>query len=352
MSKLLFATLLALGTSSAVAAEGRPCEPEPTNMLIGYGDVLNSPECEIAPAGDSDLFRFQGFVGERVRLTVVAVTPAPVTPCADVFDPDGVSVDGRRCSSNISFYLTLATTGIHTLLVSELGNDNLLSYAVALERIQPVSPAAVQIKFGEVLVDEISPPPDMDSYHFFALSGDVVQVVVAPNGPLGATTPCAEVFDPSGVSLGGKKCSSSVTFDLSLDSSGEHVVLVSELADDNTFPYTIGLQCITGECPDAPPPPTAPCASSVRTLAELRVEIASLELSGFTGSSVDRLLDKIGSALDNGENERARTLLSRLGSTLVRISNLAIENPRRVDPTDANPAICGIANVLVQIPLQ
>ena len=62
------AVLLCAGNAQA-QTEGQPCAAEPTDQLIAYGDHIYP--CEIGLVGDSDLFRFQGAMGEVVTIRVV-----------------------------------------------------------------------------------------------------------------------------------------------------------------------------------------------------------------------------------------------------------------------------------------
>ena len=55
--------VIALVTLPGIAfatVEGVPCSPEPTDMVISYGDLVTGTNCDISPAGDTDIFRFSG----------------------------------------------------------------------------------------------------------------------------------------------------------------------------------------------------------------------------------------------------------------------------------------------------
>lgn len=98
-------------TSGEAAVEGIACTPEPTDMVIKYGDLIN---CDIDVVGDNDVFRFSGAAGEVIKVLVdgLAGNGYPVTR---VYAPDGTLVpsDGRRNH-------TLSQTGTHTILVGEI----------------------------------------------------------------------------------------------------------------------------------------------------------------------------------------------------------------------------------------
>src|SRR5687768_8164160 len=58
--------------------EGQPCNPEPTDQLVKYGDHIQP--CGIGLVGDSDLFRFQGTAGEVVLIKVVDFSGGGANP--------------------------------------------------------------------------------------------------------------------------------------------------------------------------------------------------------------------------------------------------------------------------------
>lgn len=51
------AVMLLFPSVGKAVVEGIPCAPEPTDMIVGYGDVVN---CRIDPVDDLDAFRFSG----------------------------------------------------------------------------------------------------------------------------------------------------------------------------------------------------------------------------------------------------------------------------------------------------
>lgn len=55
------------------------CEPEPTDMDIAIGDIV---ACAITPAGETDIFRFQGTAGTVILLALTDLSPG----CGGFFD--------------------------------------------------------------------------------------------------------------------------------------------------------------------------------------------------------------------------------------------------------------------------
>ena len=102
-------------------AEDKSCIPEPTDMLIQYGDLISY---RIEPPGDLlDLFRFLGNVGEVI--IVQASRRGGGNPCIELPDPDGVSI-GSACAGFFGEDPQLGKTpqkpGVHTIVVTEGGN--------------------------------------------------------------------------------------------------------------------------------------------------------------------------------------------------------------------------------------
>jgi hypothetical protein len=148
MSNRFFLTLAcAVAVSSApalawAAAEvTKPCPAEPTDMLLTSGDHVG---CEISPVGDMDLFRFEGQAGEKVVL--VGTQKAGGIVCMEMRGPaPGDSVVASACnnpsySSSVRLNPVIPASGLFTLRVTEDRSDQVLSYALTLERVYPRSP--------------------------------------------------------------------------------------------------------------------------------------------------------------------------------------------------------------------
>ena len=56
--------LLCIPSVGRAAVEGRSCSPEPTDMIIKYGNLVN---CKVDFVGDSDILRFAGAKGETIN---------------------------------------------------------------------------------------------------------------------------------------------------------------------------------------------------------------------------------------------------------------------------------------------
>ena len=103
--------------------EYEPCDPEPTDMTVNYGDGFS---CEIEGAGDADVYRVQATAGDRVVFSVAATGEYPRTlnyrRQAEVVDPNGNTLD-KGADRGVIFNLTLEQTGTYTFIVSSYKKD-------------------------------------------------------------------------------------------------------------------------------------------------------------------------------------------------------------------------------------
>jgi hypothetical protein len=135
------AALMELGTHTIVVTEFLNDGTMPYTLVLervappspAASDVC--PSCTatdmIDPAGDLDVFRFQGEGGDAVLIQVTPQSGGPA--CLEVFAPNGSVV--RSACSPARLDLTLAQTGTHSILVSEFQNNGTMSYAVFFECI-------------------------------------------------------------------------------------------------------------------------------------------------------------------------------------------------------------------------
>ncbi|MBI3989402.1 MAG: hypothetical protein HY347_07270 [candidate division NC10 bacterium] len=289
------------------AVEGRGCSPEPTDMVISYGDLVN---CRIDSIGDTDVFRFSGTAGEVIIVQVSQQSGG--TPCIELFGPDGVPTPhgDQVCFALKRIDETLEQDGDYTILVSEFFNNHTVEYGLVLERVSPPSPTATPLCFDCNLSEGLNGIGDLDLYLFTGVPGDIVRV----QGPRqSGGTPCIELFGPDGVHTphGDQLCSTSslIGINETLEQDGVHTILVSEFFNNQTVEYRVNVQCVSGECP---PPPglalTGPTPGLVGTFNTLDVSGAtpgemvffvhgfqrgSTEVPGCFGVTVDILDPKL-----------------------------------------------------------
>jgi hypothetical protein len=241
--QVLFAGIVMMATTCIDAQEGMPCDAEPTNMSINFGEVTT---CAIDLVGDSDLFTFEANVGDVVIIQLAETAGnALASPCIEVFF-GGSPVDSACDFNNPRLDLTLSGTGVHTIVVTDDNDDTTFDYTLGLERIVPLSCSTVPICFGCLLQKSIDPIGDIDVVAFRGVSGDLITVTMAETAGNALASPCIEVF------FGGSPVDSACDFnnprlDLTLSGTGIYNLVMSDDNDDALLTYNITVQCI-GSC--------------------------------------------------------------------------------------------------------
>jgi hypothetical protein len=247
------AMLFVLSPQDGRAEQPINCIAEPTDMIVQYGNLLKGPNCVIASAGDTDVFRFAGAAGEKVVLQVTDLNGlGALVTCITLFDSNGQPTPQgtRRCSDDTArIEETLAISGQHTILVE--GYTGML-FALAVERVLPSGAPSVPLCFGCTINEPLEVPGDLDSYFFNAAPGDVITVQATDLSGLGSQGPCITLFGPNGqpTSHGATVCAETIgRIDETITQAGLHTVLVEIFQGFAAMPYTVSLQCVAGNCP-------------------------------------------------------------------------------------------------------
>ncbi|MGE5827382.1 MAG: choice-of-anchor D domain-containing protein [Micromonosporaceae bacterium] len=251
----LAALLLILGLAALTAApaqaavEGRPCQPEPTDEEIFYGDVIT---CDISPQGDSDVFRFQGTTGEQVFATTVRPS-GYVSPCVQLFRPSGGTPFASACTATGKVFTvggTLDETGLWTVTVVDGGSPNVGPYTLVLDRLAPASPAGEPVNYGGTVTGDIDPLGDADLYIIGGGLGSTISIQTARVS--GGVQPCIALYDPDGVLVATDCPSTGSAFAITatLAKEGTHTIHVADRGNNDIGAYSLTLQCLAGTCPN------------------------------------------------------------------------------------------------------
>ena len=241
-----------LGAASAQAQpEGQPCAPEPTDQLVAYGDHV-SP-CTIGQLGDSDLFRFQGVAGEVVSVRVTDQAGGSGIPsCSlELLRPVGTLVTSTAGNTACEIRTTLDASGLFTARVSETNNDDLMTFALEIDRLVPFSNTASSINPGVTFIGErIDPHGDADLFVFNGVNGDVVSLRATDQaGGSGIPAISLELFRPDGTLAGSAAGNTTAIIDTALDQTGVFTLRVAEVNNDSVMTYNVDYQCLVGSCP-------------------------------------------------------------------------------------------------------
>ena len=227
--------------SVARAQEGQQCGSDPVNMFIGYGaDIL----CQIDQVGNSDLFRFDGTAGERIKIEVLGTA----YPCMELV---GVTTACYGGSHQEWIDTVLPTTQEYTIRVYDqyLGTG---TFSLFLEREVPHNPDARQETYGQNLPGQFDLAGDLDEFFFTASAGDVVDVLTTST----SIYPCFTLFAPDATTTWTECYGGSHTEELRtppLTLAGTYTIFLWDNAS-SLGAYRVVLQCITGPCVVTPIP--------------------------------------------------------------------------------------------------
>lgn len=104
---------------------------------IDFGQTVSD---EINPTPDLDAYRLNGTAGDIIRIVGVDLSGSiQIGVCVELLRPDSTPVFSRTCGDvSVQLDVTLTTTGVHTLLVSENGLNSPFGYNVSLNCLSGV----------------------------------------------------------------------------------------------------------------------------------------------------------------------------------------------------------------------
>ena len=260
--------VLALVLTTAAASAQQPetgvaCDVEP--VQIAYGQHTNG--CSLSPSTDTDLFEFEGVAGEEIWILIDAIS-SNLDPSLRLLDPLGSFVDigagttsPLTCANGCTLVatVTLPLTGIYTMILTDVGNDETGNYRLQLERIPPIAAAPPALLNNVPMQDLIDFSTDVDFFAFAANAGDLLDLKI--DAISSNLDPELRILDPSGAMLpiGGGSVTTlwcangcTLTYSWTVASTGTHTVVLNDVGRDEGGTYSIGLQCLFGTCP--PPP--------------------------------------------------------------------------------------------------
>lgn len=240
------------------ADESVPCAVEPTNMLIGYGNVI---ACSLSSTIDNDTFRFNGLVGHRIILQITNPGEFLINPCIELFAPRGVLVTSAcgGFSARIGApVFDLDESGEWRIVVSDNGLDNSGPYSLALARVAPNAVPSAALEYDVApLVDTLDPMVDIDGYSFQGQQNAQVRLVISNTSDF-LVNPCIDLYADDGTRLAVQCGGFSALIDHTLPQTGTYRVVVTDSGLDNLGPYSLALSCRvppTGSDTCEPPDP-------------------------------------------------------------------------------------------------
>jgi len=209
----------------------------------------------ISSAAQSNGYTFSASANSVSDFTLVA-TSGKLVPKIQVYNPDGTYLSGTNSGAPFGCggsslelnTITLKSTGIYTVLVSDCSDTNTGNYTLYAQLTNAPSGAAALLFGGQPQTGTISSIAQSSSYTFSANTKDVVDfTIVVTSANL---VPKIRVYNPDGTYLSGTNsgapfgCGGS-TLELNtitLPATGAYTVLVGDCGDTNTGSYLIYAQ--------------------------------------------------------------------------------------------------------------
>jgi hypothetical protein len=134
LSKIYFGALL-LAYSHLAPAQTLLCGEEPTsNFMIEYGSRVS---CQFELYGDVDTFSFLGSAGDTVQVVAITNVTSDYFDFVELYGPDSTLLAGAgsataAVTTDANLRVTLAETGIHTIIARHHSGDIPSSYTIEL----------------------------------------------------------------------------------------------------------------------------------------------------------------------------------------------------------------------------
>jgi hypothetical protein len=120
---------LSFPTMGETAVEGIPCNPEPTDMFINYGNLVI---CSVDQSGDIDVYRFTATTGENVLIQGTWQSGS-MRPCIELIAPDNSRLKACDNSFTNRIDTILNQTGTYTILFTDMFGTGTGEYSLALQ---------------------------------------------------------------------------------------------------------------------------------------------------------------------------------------------------------------------------
>ncbi|MCH5373780.1 MAG: choice-of-anchor D domain-containing protein [Planctomycetes bacterium] len=215
-------------------------------------------EDTVSPVADSDVMLFDGHAGDTVLLTLADRTSGVwgEQPKAEVYDPDDELLASLQVDNTGTIWQDiLPQNGTYTIVITEAGNDQGVSYNVGLQRLFPAPNSAFFVGSGSVLAGGITPVGDSDIVLFDGIGGCTTRITLTDRtvGVWGEQ-PKAEIYNPAAELVTTLQIDNTgTTWQDELLETGTYTVVMTEAGNDQGVSYSLSRQDLFGPCP-APRP--------------------------------------------------------------------------------------------------
>ncbi len=218
--------------------------------------------CSISPASNVDVYQFFGESGERVRITLAGLTGG-FSPRFEVLRPSLTQFPVASpfcnpscgsCACSLRRDITLDETGMYTVAIDDVGNNNTGNYSFDLQRLPPTSFTSL-LTYGNNATVVLTTAAGHGWLAFDVARSTIVKITAT--GQTGGLSPQLELFDALGNVIASSSCNPScgscacspppIQF---VPAQDERLFLaVSDAGNNNTGSISISLTCFAGTCP-------------------------------------------------------------------------------------------------------
>ena len=194
------------------------------------------------PAGEIDLFAFEGHPGEVFGFRLVVLGDEG-SPCFELYRPDATLAHGNcRAGSGSDGWLRLDLAGTQTLVVGDRTDSHTFPYRLVASRVAPPPPAAPRLCAGcEPASQHLEALGSFEVLAVPGAVGDRLTVTVSRRSSRGAV--CLEILDPGGETLERGCDPDELRLPLIVETAGDHAVVVWDEGHDDLLAFSIALDC-------------------------------------------------------------------------------------------------------------
>jgi hypothetical protein len=221
---------------------------------------------------EMDAYSFSGTSGQPLSLALWAGSLGMV---ADIYTPAGQLQ--ASVSTDTATNLTLANTGIFTVLVHAPAIDVISSYSLSLQSVTGGGCDSQRLSCGQTLTNSTSFYSEMDAYSFSGTSGEELSLAMWA-GALGMV---ADIYTPAGQLLA--SVSTDTATNLTLTNTGTFTILVHQSSYAGTASYSLSLQSVIGGGCDSQP---LSCGETLSKSTSFRSEMDAYSFSGTSGQEL------------------------------------------------------------------
>lgn len=260
------AVLASLTAAPAHSQAQVPCSTGQQPMC--YREYAN---CSISAQTETDVYQFFGAAGDKVRITL-RVSSGCWDPKVELFNPDfGVHSTQAcgGCACTVLHQVVLTQSGMHTLAISDNGQNNTGGYWLELDPIVP-NDVTTPLSYGVSTNVSINFGGHHQWRRFDVTQGTTARIAASVVG--GCLDPKLEVFDMTGqpvtsATCGGCSCSTNINFNPA-PTDRTLYLLVSDSGNNNTGTIQVTLTCLLGVCVGASATPAVPGSATFCTTTQ------------------------------------------------------------------------------------